>query len=543
MSRLKTLLLMLLTLAPGCLAQDGAQAFIAGKVVDADGGVPFAVVSARSIAGGAAAERAETVADAEGKFRLSGLRSVLYRVTAFSPGFVAAEPGGDEDVYFRAGESCTLRLVKGGVIAGRIARAQLPVAVLPVAAVRVADLEGKAASPFRTPPLFQTDDRGEYRIHGLPPGRYVVVANPSRIEGGPRGSFEGDAPVYYPASASRAGARLVTVMPGQVLSGMDIELGSRRKGYWVEGRVAVSGEKQRGASLLVELLEAQTGEIFGTTLTEAGRGGFYFGGVADGEYELTASVAGSAGAGSKPTRISVRGADIRGVQLPLSTAASVAGSVVAAPTAAPDCKPRGPDKRGPHAREMDAREMDVRRLALGLAGERARPKIASPSADGSFEIEGLEAGDYRAVWGLPDEHWYVKSIALDGGQRAALLKQPLRLGPGQRLTGVTVSVAGGGATLTGKVAGLVGSEKKEIILVPEAEAAEQPWSYAWAEVDAAGNFKLRQIAPGKYRAVVRTKRGPDFWHEQGRQALRKIAGQPVEVRACEDETITLREAR
>jgi hypothetical protein len=112
----------------------------------------------------------------------------------------------------------------------------------------------------------QTNDLGDYRIYGLPPGSYVVSASaymPPRIEGGryviptPPGPYmpgegramiplsrildngefinpmtlnaESHARVYYPDTTDPAAAMPLDVQPGMVLSGIDLRTALTRQ--------------------------------------------------------------------------------------------------------------------------------------------------------------------------------------------------------------------------------------------------------------------------------------------------------------------------
>lgn len=60
--------------------------------------------------------------------------------------------------------------------------------------------------------LTQTDDQGRYRLEGVTPGRYLIIAGPL--------SF----PSYFPGVATRGEGRTVTIAAGQSVSNMDFKL-------------------------------------------------------------------------------------------------------------------------------------------------------------------------------------------------------------------------------------------------------------------------------------------------------------------------------
>ncbi len=80
----------------------------------------------------------------------------------------------------------------------------------------------------------QTNDLGEFRIFGLPPGEYLVAANVPR-NGPPMALFAsaqtnaagpraGGVLTYYPETADPLAAQPVTLAPGQIVTGINIRL-------------------------------------------------------------------------------------------------------------------------------------------------------------------------------------------------------------------------------------------------------------------------------------------------------------------------------
>ena len=72
---------------------------------------------------------------------------------------------------------------------------------------------------------FRTDDRGVYRIFGLPAGEYVIAVRPSEEPGLDGRLRFATAPGYFPNAGSLSGAARVTVEWGEEKQGIDVRLG------------------------------------------------------------------------------------------------------------------------------------------------------------------------------------------------------------------------------------------------------------------------------------------------------------------------------
>src|SRR5262245_43658769 len=189
--------------------------------------------------------------------------------------------------------------------------------------------------------------------------------------------------------------------------------------------------------------------------------------VADGEYELQAwgaSDKDGAGAGSAPKRISVKGADLSGIELKLSNFASLAGHVVIE-SAAKKCEiTNAVPATAPEARKSFVEEITLRALHAemkpGATNQYLWPRESRygslPNSKGEFTLRGLGAGRHFLAANLPDDNWYVRAISIPApvsasSQRtAATAKKPAESGSsgitvksGEKLYGVELKVSEG----------------------------------------------------------------------------------------------------
>jgi hypothetical protein len=317
---MKNAVVFTLLLISASTASAQTKGAITGRVVTEDGGGMAGVtVMLLSVAvqGG---QRRSTTTDEEGNFRFTDLAPRPYTIFVVSSREYTQPPaltGSGERRYYRPGESVHIALVRGGVITGRVTNAAGdPAPGIQVVAIRVRDADGRPTRVSGGSSQRMTDDRGIYRIYGLQPGGYIVVANSnSNYSGG--SAYYGETPTYHPSS-TRDAASEVAVASGTESSGIDIRYRGE-PGHAVSGRMTSVNLAESSAPAMVYLTHAATGASFDLMYTNPNQGGaFAFYGVPDGEYDLTAERLEGPGddrLGSEPRRVTVRGADVTGVEL------------------------------------------------------------------------------------------------------------------------------------------------------------------------------------------------------------------------------------
>ncbi len=209
---------------------------ISGRVVN-ESGQPLAGAALFVRAVNSAFAARATATDAEGNFRLNGLEPGLYTISAGAPAYTTSFDPTTPPTYYRIGDSVKLELVRGGVLTGAVTNALgEPVTLVSVRAMMVRNAKGETLKipsfGFRED---LTDDRGVYRIYGLPPGTYIVAAGGFRFSFGP---YDLDIPTYSPSS-TRDNAAEINVQGGQE-STADIRYRGE-PGHTISGTVKVNG--------------------------------------------------------------------------------------------------------------------------------------------------------------------------------------------------------------------------------------------------------------------------------------------------------------
>ena len=417
------------------------------------------------------------------------------------------------------GDSVRLELIKGGVITGTVTKsAGEPVVAVPVRAYMIRDSKGQPSrygAPFREQ---TTDDRGVYRIYGLPSGTYLVSAGGGSS---PRGytvnAYDTDAPTYAPAS-TRDAAVEVSVRPGEETANVDIR-------YRGEAGHAVSGtasstlalDQTPGFNIMLSSVFNGTWQAGYSSYQLPGTRGFSFYGVADGDYDVTAQLflPGGEYSISEPRRIKVKGADITGIELVTKALGSITGRMVLEESKAPECKGKrrplfGETLVTPWHNEKNAPK-DQPQFVWGLGG----PTL--PDKQGDFGMRNLAPGQYRFNARPMAKYWYLKSITWPASViPTAKVMLPTRLvdaarnwttlKPGDRLASLTVTIAAGAASLHGQIDLAEGQKlppRLFVYLIPaEREQADDVLRYFASLVSTDGSFVLDHLSPGRYWVIA-----------------------------------------
>jgi hypothetical protein len=536
---------------------------ITGRVVT-DDGLPAgeAIVEAKAL-GATILDFQTKIAecDDQGNFELTGLKPGAYLISASLPGYVSLNADPATEIH-RPGEAVTIRLVRGGVITGRITDALGE----PVEGIYInlrSGLEDRTSlsNPFLIQKSasysVQTDDRGNYRIYGIIPGTYLVSVIDTPAPHYSLGNFQHDSPTYY-SSGERKAATEIMVRGGEEITGIDIQHRGER-GHSITG--SVTGDFESGAIfnlVNVTLRNKATGEISGTAAI-FGLGRFSIYGVVDGEYELTAQYFNERFGFSRsaPRQTTVKGADITGIDLKLIKAGSISGRVMIE-SPRPDA---GCGQQGSAAVE----EIALRVKKIDDTDRRQVLHLAAVDETGEF-VQNLEDGLYRIIPDLPTDNWYLKAMTM---MVKATPHKPLDLAHdgisvklGQSLTGVELKVAENAAKLRGRLAVANGTQTKagatslprwRVHLVPaEDGAAEDVLRYAETLTQSDGSFELKHLAPGKYLLLARAISEKESresqshlvaWDSLERAKLRRDAEslkQEIELRPCQQAAFILR---
>ena len=484
---------------------------ITGKVVNEKGEpLPNAKVSARAM--GAAHANAVAFTNSDGSFKVDGIESIPYEVSVWMPAYISQPADTEEprEKQYRAGDSVSFVLIKGGVITGTVTN----VGGNPVIGVHVSARMIRDSNDRRLPRGFEsrvnTDDRGIYRIYGLPTGTYIVVAGSTdeSLEWGIN-PFSNDIPTYAPSS-TRDTADEISVRAGEETSNVDIRYRGEQ-GRTISG--TVGGPPLAGGFTVVLTSVAISGSQSDISKFEQpGSRQFAFTALTDGDYYLTLRTNSSREASlSESKLVRLRGADVEGIELTPKPLGVVSGRVALEPLKASECQVKEP----PPFKNISVSAWHRQTEAAKNQPQFIWSMGAPVSADerGNFSLINLAPAQYYFAARFSAKSWYLKSISLTPPAPAPTTSKPIdttrvwtTIKSGDRLSGLTVTLAQGAASFRGQVVFDSAENRPEkwfAYLVPaEPEHANNLLRFYGGAVSPDGKIQLVNLAPGRYWVLV-----------------------------------------
>jgi 5-hydroxyisourate hydrolase-like protein (transthyretin family) len=449
--------------------------------------------------------------DNAGRFSFDTVEPGTYRALFMAPGYAKQDygqrilDGRGTPIVARAGERTTdliMRLIPTGAVSGTVRNTDgQPLAGIQVELLRFSYNETGQMGTRRTASS-STDDRGQYRMYYLAPGRYYLSARSagSGMRGLP-GAYispnrlqENYGLHYYPGVPNTHVASTIEVRPGTDITGIDVTV-STPQSYRIQGRVVDrrAGAVPARASVRLLAQDAIPDLLSGSSPPANFRpqdGSFEFVNVAPGAYTLNGYISENDIVNlDRPAvvvPIVVSNTDIEGFSLEIGNIGSLTGTLRSDPAAGKAFAPS--PLLQVHLTIADA----VLARALGNRGPQQWQAI---QADGRFELSGLRYGEYYvSVKGLPPG-FYLKEARFE---QADVLNTPLRF------SGTTTSVLELVVSPnSGAVAGVANNNAGQplpgarVVLIPAANR-ERTELFKAATTDLSGAYSISYIAPGDY---------------------------------------------
>jgi len=548
---------------PRDVATTTGTAAITGKVVAADTG--RALRRARVVVGGGGRPRAAST-DEQGRYQITGLPAGTYTVSGAKSGFVDGafgqrRPSGPgTSVELTDGQqavSIDIKLARGGVVTGHVLDEQgEPLARAVVTVLRQQYVRGqKQLAPAGAD---QSDDRGQYRVFGLPPGDYFVSATAGGIEQAARqvmGDFggvqqaaeaSGYAPTYYAGVTSASDATRVKLAASQEITGIDFQIQivpfATVKGVVVGGQATVLLVPDDGGSGV-----SPTGALGGGLAALAGRGGgrgaggigsvpgggglravtrsdgtFSISNVTPGKYIIIARADGGPNAPSRTAMqpLVVAGEEVN-VALTPAPGVQIGGTITFEAAGGP------PSNGFSGFRVMPA---PLGATAAFPGGRGGRP--GDVGQNGQFSISDVIPGLYSIRASAP-RGWTMKAVYMDGRD---VTDAPIEV-KSENVTGLNVIFSDRISSLSGSVRDARGNPVSNVTVVvfPADERLWFPQSrqITTARTDQSGAYTLASIPAGDYLVVAVDDVEQGEWFDPA--FLDQIRGSAAKLRIEEGE--------
>lgn len=494
---------------------------------------------------------AAVVTDDTGTFSFADLPAARYSLGVGRPGFVSMSYGAKRpnrpgsNISLAAAERRTgieLRMSPGAVISG-VVRSQAgdPVSGARIIVLRPSvsyDIGERTLSPVNIGFAEATDDRGIYRVYGLPAGDYYVVvapslyvpsvvpdlraistselewalrllANPSAVVTPPPTPARSvnTAAMFYPGSPTQAGASIVSLKAGEERQGIDVTM-SLVQTSTLTGTV-VSNEGPLPDNLQLNIIAHDTipgipFAGFGSARVDA-NGKFVSGGLTPGDYTVTVRVgnAGRGGAVQASTQFGMSTVSISGddaaVTVRLESGVEVSGTLVF----------NGDATKPP---------TDFTKIRVTLTPVRSRtPTLGVPGvtadAEGHFIFKGVTPGRYNVSASGAPTPWLLRSAIANG---ADALDAPITVDRAD-VGGIALTFSDRSTELTGDLLDAAGKPVSDYFIIVYA-ADRKFWTPSSRRIQSLrpatdGRFRVANLPPGDYLIAAVTDVEQGEWYD------------------------------
>ncbi|MGH9775569.1 MAG: carboxypeptidase regulatory-like domain-containing protein [Candidatus Acidiferrales bacterium] len=517
---------------------DAKLCSIAGTVVRADTKAPLKKAHVALQSAESESHPFTATTDVSGHFQIDKIPPGSYHLEIERAGFVNLSYG--QNSPESPGATLTLapgqkmedllfRMNRSAVISGHITDEDgEPVPAASVHALRKLYLEGK-------PTVLEmesatTNDLGEYRLFGLPPGRFYVSAtyqesdesfrSANRVATALASQDSGYAPTYYPGTSDVGAAAVIQVKSGDEVSSVDFSLFPTPV-FHIRGKVtnSITGQPPRAVIIVAVPKAKQDYSVGGIrqALVTGVDGNFDIPGITPGSYSVTAIWIDQTKQHFAHQDVDVTNTDVEGLQLIISRGINIAGRVV----------PEGNTSEG---------NSDLRVHLYTREVNFSDWKSAEVHADGSFTIEDVAAGSYELLVQSSCKLCYTKSARFGS---LDVLSNELSVGSGSSSSTLEIVYSANTATVNGSVTKDDGlpATGATVVLVPEKSFRNRAELFQNAATDQYGRFVFRGVPPGKYSAFAWQDIEGGMWQDP--DFLKTVEGKGKDIELTEKQSLFL----
>ena len=471
-----------------------------------------------------------TTTDDSGRFSFHEVPPGRYRFEVSRPGFLPAKTVWQNNarlpeafLFENDAEGLSVKLLPATTITGKVRHHDgEPAARVGVEAWREHWVRNRHAFEMARSTI--TDDRGEYRLTGLPPGRYYIAAVAAPFRGnedvdeqwvrdssGVLRPPERPVTTFLPSAWKLSEATPMHAPAGAEIGNADIFIAQTRVGT-INGRITHGGNGQPVQGATIRLMREDGS---GTGFLPAnhfpvrahGRGEFTIMGVLPGSYVLEARSAEMGGVLYSRQTLSVGNAPVTTVNVLLQPEVAVAGQVMT--TAKEAQLPRG------------------LRVVAEPRGDGIPARSARVEPGGTFALRLMAGEVYDVMLADAPENVYLRAVAIGDDD---VMKKGLELSSATPVP-LTLTVD----TRGGQVRGIT-QAGANVRLVPDDGLLSRFYETTASEW---GVFQFRGVAPGDFRVISWFEEPPcDAWDPVARSECRRF-GEPLKVQDSGMHTLAL----
>jgi hypothetical protein len=338
----------------------------------------------------------------------------------------------------------------------------------------------------------RTDDRGEYRVHGLEPGVYYVAAlyqappRPANAQPETRKDSIGNpvaelnyAITFFPQVQRMSDAAPIKIAPGDEISGIDIFLTLVHTVHIRGHVISAKAGTVAGASVTLRMNDADnTASVSAPVNVVVDKDqNFDIDGVASGPYLLMASGADEGVSLTGRLPINIGDADAPDADIVVGPENHWTGKV--------------------HLDDDDNPLPPGLMISLQPRRATAPPARATISPSGEFSVPFVPEETYDLYVLNAPEDAYLHSVRINNSER---LGQGLEVAPGDAAPPLDVRLSSQGGEIVGRAVTAdpsIVASGATVALLPDPPIGRVQ-AYQTTHADEQGNFVLRGIPPGKY---------------------------------------------
>jgi hypothetical protein len=443
--------------------------------------------------------------DADGNYRLIGIPAGNYQVLPIAPIYVVPDQtparSSGKTLLLAEGEdvqNIDFSLERGGVISGKVTDADgRPVIEEPVSVLSEgqAKLRGQDFASVVTE-RFQTDDRGVYRIYGIPQGRYKIAVGQADGDpySNPRFGRVAYRRTFYRSGTEAGDATVVEVNEGSETNNIDLILDRGLPSFAASGRVVdgETGQPIMGLRLgLRRVIDGrETGDVLGILTASNSQGEFRLENVTPGKYFVFVVPQTGNEVRVEGVPFEVVDQEVTGLVIKTVKGLSISGTVVL----------EGISDKSVLNKLSELRLQAYVRSDTGESGSGQ----ASPlNADGSFRIGGLPAGIANFFLTTQDRRPPVNFTIVRVERDGIVPPRGLEVKAGENVSGVRIALSYGTGSIRGEVKlenGPLPQNGRLVVWIKKLE--ETGSSFRTHDVDARGHFLIEGVPAGSHELNV-----------------------------------------